>query len=722
MSFMRACSAIIVFSALLCRGLAQDTLDSMPRYDRYTRMSREVYASITPASVTVRWSDDSKTFFYSFNGKSYKYDVEAHKASETNEKPPPPAAPRGRRRGTQGGPERGRQFSRVQSPDGKLQAVTRDRNVYISDENGKNEFPVTSDGNEASRIKYGVASWVYGEELGVRNAMWWSPDSKKLAFYRFDESKVKDYYVTMDEGQVQDRLDVEAYPKAGAPNPGVELYVYDIAGKTTTKIQTRFDDGSLAEYIYDVQWSPDGTKLLFNRTNRKQNNLQFCSADPGTGVARTIVEEKQTQSWAENHPEIKFLKDNRRFIWASERTGFKNYYLYDLDGKLLMPLTKNKVDAMRILQVDEDAGDFIYSSYGTDNPYLRQVHRAALNGQKDDQVTASDLDHDVQVSPDGKHFVDVADRSDSPPVSRLLDANGKVEDTFARSDITKFEKMGLKKTEIFKFKAADGRTECYGTLQFPSDFDPSKKYPVLLTVYGGPESGGINPRFQVPNPITEFGFIVVNIAGRGTVGRGKAFRDAVYGKLGIVEMDDQNAGIRSLGDRPYIDLSRVGVFGTSYGGYSTVMLMLRHPETFAVGCASSAVTNWHNYDSIYTERYMGLPADDDNASGYSAGSAMTYASALKGKLMLYFGSADNNVHPANTYQLTLALESAGKRYDMQVGTDKGHTTMNETRMWEYFVTHLILQPQKDPLALAWNRRKHRKYAAARSQRIAQKSA
>jgi dipeptidyl-peptidase-4 len=595
----------------------------------------------------------------------------------------------------------------VNSPDGKLKATTRDRNVYVSAADGKNEVAVTTDGGVQNRIKYGIASWVYGEELEVRDAMWWSPDSKRLAYYRFDESKVPDYYISMDEGKIQDRLDTEAYPKAGVPNPAVDLFIYDLGTKRSTKVDAAMGDPALAEYVYEVRWSEDGKQLLFNRTNRKQNVMQLCSASPETGQSHVVVEERQPQSWAENHPETTFLKDGHRFIWASERSGFKNYYLYDLDGKLLKTLTDNRFDAISIVKLDEDHGALFYSSAGPDNPYFRQLRRVALDGTGDRSLTDPGLDHETSIAPDGKHFTDVVQTPDRPAETTLLDDSGKVLDTFLKSDTTKFDELGLKKTEMFTFPAADGTTKLYGILQVPSDFDPSKKYPVLLTVYGGPESGGINPRFQTPQPITEMGFIVVNLAGHGTMGRGKAFRDAVYKKLGIVEIDDQNAGIRSLASRPYADLTRVGVFGTSYGGYSTVMLMLRHPETFAVGCASSSVTDWRNYDSIYTERYMSLPTDEDNKSGYDAGSAMTYASKLKGKLMLYFGSADNNVHPANTYQLVQSLETAGRRYDMQVGTDRPHTQMNTVRMWEYFVTHLILDQHPDPLKLVWNRRKKR---------------
>lgn len=703
---MRSFTAFLLLLATMVQGAAQDYLQTMPRYDRYSRLMREIQSSVVNGGAQVTWSADSKSFFYTREGKTYKYEVSKHRAEVTTEAPPERTQGNGRRRQNASGmPARGRQFASATSPDGKLKATSRDRNVYVSDADGKNEVAVTTDGNPSTRIKYGTASWVYGEELDVREAMWWSPDSRKLAYYRFDESRVLDYYITMDEAKVQDRLDTEAYPKAGAPNPVVELYIYDLASKQSTKVDASMGDPSMSEYVYDVRWSEDGRSLLFNRTNRKQNVMQLCAASPETGQSRVVVEERQPQSWAENHPEIKFLKDGHRFIWASERSGFKNYHLYDLDGKLLGTLTDNRFDALSISRLDEDHDLLFYTSAGPENPYLRQLRCVRLDGQGDRFLTDPNLDHEVTFAPDGRHFTDVVQAPDHPAETRLADDSGKVLDTFMKSDTSKFDQLGLKKTEVFTYIAADGVTKLYGIMQFPSDFDPAKTYPVLLSVYGGPESGGINPRFQTPQPVTELGFIVVNLAGRGTMGRGKAFRDALYKKLGSVEIDDQNAGIRSLASRPYIDLKHVGVFGTSYGGYSTVMLMLRHPETFSVGCASSSVTDWHNYDSTYTERYMGLPTDEDNKSGYDQGSAMTYASKLKGKLMLYFGSADNNVHPSNTYQLVQALDNAGRQYDMQVGTDRMHTQMNINRMWEYFVAYLILDQRPNALDLVWNRRK-----------------
>ena len=687
----------------------------MPRFSRYEKFGKEISGSIIRGSVTAHWADDSQSFIYSHEGKNYKYDLATGKTTETDEVVPvttPRGGRRGGQRGGRGTPERGRQFSVALSDDGKLKATTRDRNVYISDANGKNEIAVTTEGDAAKRIKYGIASWVYGEELGVRDAMWWSPDEKKLAFYKFDESQVKDYFLQMDQTKVQDTLDTEAYPKAGAPNPIVTLYVYDLSSKQTTTVETKFENPGLGEYVYDVRWSPDGKELLFNRTDRKQKTMQFCAADPDTGKCRTIVEESQPQSWAENHPTIQFLDDKNRFIWGSERNGYKNLYLYDLTGKLLNPITQNQFDCQGIVTVDEKNGWVFYRCRSGNGPYLEQLNRVSLDGSGDKRLTDPAFSHIVTLSPDGLHFVDVEQTISIPPTTVLCDADGKKIAELAKSDLTKFEKLGLKKTERISFTAADGKTTCYGTLQFPSDFNPHRKYPVIVSVYGGPESSGGAETFQTPNPITELGFLVASFDGRGTSGRGKAFRDAMYGKMGIVEIDDQAAGAKSLKSLRYVN-GRIGIYGTSYGGYASLMCLLRYPDVFSVSCSSSSVTDWLNYDSIYTERTNGLPDEGENKAGYDAGRAATYAKNLKGNLMLYYGTADNNVHPSNTIQFIQALRDNKNQYDLQIGPDAGHTQMNADRMWEYFITHLIVEkPITDNLKSTFNQRAKEKSAVS----------
>jgi dipeptidyl-peptidase-4 len=414
--------------------------------------------------------------------------------------------------------------------------------------------------------------------------------------------------------------------------------------------------------------------------------MEFCGANPDTGKVHVIVHEEWLPSWVENNPGQRFLDDGKRFIWTSERTGFSNFYLYDLKGKLLATLTDHKFDVGNIVKVDEAAGQLYYMARSGDNHMKMQLHRVGLDGKGDKRLTDPAFHHSVDIAPDGKHFVDVAQTHDTPPATRLMDAEGKVIAELATSDMTEYDKLGLKRVELIHYMAADGVTELHGMLHFPSNFDPNKKYPLLVSVYAGPATNGARETFATPSALTEYGFLYATLDSRSAAGRGKKFLDSIYLKLGITEIDDQAAGVKSLWTRPYVDKDRVGIFGTSYGGYASVLCLLRYPDVFHAACASSPVTDYRHYDTIYTERYMWKP--QENKEGYDAGSAMTYADKLKGRLMLFYGTADNNVHPNNTLQLVRALEDAGKSFDLQVGPDQGHSGLSTDRMMEFFIENL----------------------------------
>ena len=583
------------------------------------------------------------------------------------------------------------------APAGNHLALYRDRNIWIGDSTGAEAIQVTTDGNTQSRVKYGTASWVYGEELSQRTAMWWSPDGKKLAFYRFDESKVPDFYLTPGLTRLQDTLDIEAYPKSGVPNPIVDVLVYDLGGKKTTRIDVRdgkpFDNSVVGHYVYNVGWSPDGKELTFLRANRRQNVLEMAACNPESGSCRVVLREEWPTGWIEDDPAptMMWLKDNNRFIWESERNGFRNYYLYDFKaGRLLNPITQGEFEAGGIVRVDESANALYYMARDGENYMKLQLHRVGLDGKGERRLTDPAFLHTVTLSPDAKYFVDVAETHDQAPATRVMDANGKTVAELSRTDLARFNELGLKKVEMYTFTAADGKTTLHGMISYPSNFDPSKKYPVLLTVYGGPASASntATERFQVPSALTEYGFIVLNLDSRATPGMGRRQLDALYLKLGQTEIDDMAEGVKALWSRPYIDKNHVGIFGTSYGGYTAVMELLRHPDVFAAASSASPPTDWRNYDTIYTERYMWMP--QENKDGYDKGSAMTYVNDLRGRLMLYFGTADNNVHPSNAMQLIQALQRAGKSFDVQVGPDQGHSALNSQRMMEFFIEHLVL--------------------------------
>ena len=709
-----------------------DRLPAMPGYAQFAKIQDELRRggpAFVSGALTVAWTDDGKAFTYVLNGKSHRFDMATRQAIVVGDAQTGAgrgaglgagAEGRGGARGTgqaagaAASPcpvvpvPRGRQRLCEVSPDGKRKAFYRDRNLWIANADGSNERQITIDGDEKKRTKNGTGSWVYGEELDQNTAIWWSPESTKVAFYRFDESPVKDFYLQMSQTSVQSSLDVEAYPKAGAPNPVAEVLVHDLASGRTTRIDhrdgrpftdiptdgSRFLNDNVGHYVYGVRWSRDGSgELYLNRTNRRQNVMEFAACAPATGKCRVVVREEWPTGWVENSPPIRWLADNRRFVWTSERNGWRNLYLYDVSGRLIAPLTSHATfEVAALTRVDEAAGRLFYMARSGDNFMKLQLHRVGLDGKGDVRLTDPAYNHTVSVSPDGQAFVDVYQTHDRPPATRVLDANGNVLADVAQSDLARFQALGLKKVEFFTYKAADGKTDLYGSIAFPSNFDPAKKYPVLASVYGGPGSAVLSETFAAPPANAEYGFLVVNVSSRSAPGRGKRMLDEVYLKLGQLEMDDMAAGIRALRSRSYVDPARVGIYGTSYGGYAAALAILKYPDVWAAASVSSAVTSWYHYDSIYTERYMWIP--QENKEGYEAGNAMNYAKALKGRLLIYYGTADNNVHPNNAMQLIRALQQARKSFEVQVGPDAGHSGVDAQRMMEFFLENLVVRPER----------------------------
>jgi dipeptidyl-peptidase 4 len=676
---------------------AQDRLKTMPGYERFQKITRESTNAFKTGALSVTWTNGGKAFDYGREGKRFRYDIATRTVTElpsssTNAPSERRRRDGGRNRQQESRPERGRQYTSARSPDGKFTALYRDHNVWLRATNNTNDIAVTTEGNEKRRVKFGSATWVYGEELGQNTAMWWSTNSRKLAFYGFDESRVPKFYLQLNQTKLISTADVEPYVKAGGTNPVVDIFIYDLESKKTVEVDVRsgkaFDDSVIGHYVYGVSWSRGG-ELLFHRTNRRQNTMEFCAADAETGQCRVIVREEWPASWTENSPAMQFLKDGQRFIWTSDRNGWKNFYLYDLSGQLLVTLTDySTFEVASIVRVDEEAGWLYYTARDGDNPLKLQLHRVGLDGKNDQRLTDPAYHHTVDVAPDGEHFIDIAQTHDQPPVTRLLATDGNLVAEIARSDLTKFRQLGLKPVELFKFKAADGKTDLYGMLHYPSKFRPYFKRPLLVSVYGGPETTGARETFTMPSSLTEYGFLVATIDSRSASGRGKRFLDSIYLKLGQTEIDDQAAGVKFLANRRYVDRKRVGIYGTSYGGYASLMCLLRYPDVFHAAVASSPPTSWQQYDSIYTERYMWLPAE--NKAGYDAGDATKLVDKLRGRLMLYYGTADNNVHPNNAMQFIQALQRAGKSFELQVGPDQGHGTINRDRMMEFFIENLVL--------------------------------
>jgi dipeptidyl-peptidase 4 len=657
---------------------------------RYKLVTDTIGSLVTGGRITrLNWSDDGQSLTYRRGDDTFRFDFQAKAAVkiDADEAVEGASTTRPERRSN---PARGRQRDRATSPDGKWIAVCKDWNVVIEpkhsdgDERGE-PIRVTADGQR--KFRYGTASWVYGEELDQRDAMWWSADSRKLVFYEFDERQVPDHYLTGGLTELHTKLLIEGYPKPGEPNPIANLLVYDLESRKIARIEMP-QDGEW--YTYAVQFSPAPTNtLIFNRTNRRQNILHVMAADLETGQTRIVLTETQ-ETWQENAPEMKFLKDGHRFIWASEKTGWKQFELRDLDGSLINTLTTGDYETRQIEHIDETNGVVYYTAFSDRNPLNAHLHRVNLDGSDQRRLTQETLNHSVRISPDAKWFVTEYESAVMPPFTALYDTQGNRIATLAESDASKFRQMKLQKPEMFAFRADDGQV-LYGVLHRPSNFKRSKKYPLVIDVYGGPMSQSVRSRFVPAVAACEYGFLIAEIDNRGTANRGKAFSGAAYMKLGEIDIKDQADAARFLASRPYVDGQRVGIYGHSYGGYMSALAILKYPDVFHAAVAGGTVSDWRNYDSIYTERFMRTP--QENETGYDAGSCIKYADRLKGKLLLLHGMVDDNVHPNNAWQLVDALHKANKSFEMMFYPNAGHSIGGNAAdlRWNFLRRHLLDQ-------------------------------
>ncbi len=642
----------------------------------------------------VRWSDDGGSVRFTSEGQRFEFDLKTMERREL-ESPDQGGAPDGSadpsdgaraagrpRRGNPssllgtfvGRPSRGRQYTQVDSPDGRWEAHFENWNVVLKSKDSDEVIQVTTDGNE--HVHYGTASWVYGEELGQTQAMWWKPDSSKVLYYKFDDSKVQPFYLIRGWSEVNTSLYPEYYAKAGAPNPIAELYVFDLETRQPTRVDI---GGGGDEYIYGIRSSPDGQVILLNWTDRLQQHLRVLAVDLETGSCRTVVEERQP-TWQSNSPPMVFLKDNHRFIWPTDKTGYTHYELRDLDGKLHCTLTQGDFQCSGLTLYEDDQWIDYQANSSPQNPYYTQFHLGKLDGTEHRRVTTQELHHsNFSLSPDRQWLIAQCEAVNTPPCTVLYRTDGTLAAQLATSDPATAANLA----EEFHFRSSDDRFDIYGILYKPRDFDPAKSYPVINSVYGGPGSIEYRPNYvSSPRPECERGYLVVKVNNRGTGGRSKDFLGAAYLRLGDVDIQDHADAIRHLSQRPYFDKTRVGIVGHSYGGFMAAMGIFKHPDVYAAAVDRAGPTDWRNYDTIYTERYMSTP--QLNSQGYTTGAAMTYVPDFRGKLLIMHGMVDDNVHPNNAFQLIAALDKAGKPYESRFWPEGGHglgpgaeTTQNE---------------------------------------------
>jgi len=594
----------------------------------------------------------------------------------------------------------GKQSYATFSPDGQRVAFTRDNNVFVTDLATMKETAVTTNGVLNNLIN-GSTDWVYEEEFGFAQGFFWSPDSKQIAFYTFDESQVPEYDM-QEWGGLYPKEYRFKYPKAGEKNSVVSVSSYDVASGKTTKMDVGPETN---QYIPRVMWTQVPNTLSIQRLNRLQNKLEILHGDVNSGKTQVVLTDTNP-AYVEINDDLKYLAGGKQFLFTSEKDGYQHLYLHDMSGKQVRQLTKGPWEISAINGFDPKTG-YVYYTSTEGSALQRHLYRINLKGTGKKRISEAGNGTDVvNMSPDTKYFLNVHSSAGVPAVTSLREgATGNLVKTLEDNAKLRqtLEQYNLGKLEFFTFKNSDG-IDLNAWMIKPSNFDPNKKYPVLMHVYGGPSFGTSSTQTVLDNAgggtaftnylwhqmLAEKGYIVVSVENRGTSGRGSAFRKATYANMGKLETIDQGDGAKYLGTLPYVDKSRIGIWGWSYGGYMTSLAMTKNADLFKMGIAVAPVTNWRYYDTVYTERYLKTP--QENPGGYDDNSPVQFAQNLKGKFLLVHGTGDDNVHFQNSIAFVDALIKANKDYqtlyypNRNHGIAGGNTRLHLYRQMTNFVT------------------------------------
>ena len=550
------------------------------------------------------------------------------------------------------------------SPDGKSVLYRWKANLYVLDIRTKAIRQLTRDGTPT--LLNGQLDWVYPEELDLGVATWWSPDSKHIAYLQFD---VGHEFVYPQSDLVGERAisEPERYPQAGTPNADVKLGEISLEGGETKWMQV---GGTSATLLARAAWLPDSSRIAVERLNRVQDQLDLLFCDPASGVAQIVLHE-QSKTWINVADNLFFLKSRPEFLWTSERSGFRHIYRYSDKGELLGQLTSGDWEIVTVAAIDEEQGRVYYTSSEA-SPLETQLYSVPLSGGANSRVTKEEGTHEIHANEQGTYFLDSYSSLKQPEQTVLANANGEQVTVLDPADRTVMNEYAMAPEEIVNVKTPDGVT-LYARLIKPAGVSAGTKYPVIVYVYGGPGVQSVRDRWYglaLEQVLAAQGYVVWQLDNRGSKGRGMAFEAPIYRNLGKQEVADQRLGVERLIQMGLADPSRIGVFGWSYGGYMTIHSLLFAPDVFKVGVAGAPVNDWHNYDTIYTERYMGLP--DKNAQAYDASSNVKNAGKLEGKLLIVHNIEDDNVLFQNTMQMADALEHADKPFLMQVYPQKSH--------------------------------------------------
>ena len=601
--------------------------------------------------------------------------------------------------------EGGPQQSPVFSPDGNLVAFVRDNNIFLVKMlYGNSESQVTEDG-KFNHVLNGIPDWVYEEEFSFATALEFSPDNTMLAFIRFDESEVASFTFPIFAGQAPHYSALETYPgaytykypKAGEANSKVSVHTFDIKSKVTRKMKLPLDpDG----YIPRIRFTQDAAKLAIMTLNRNQNRFDLYFADPRSTLCKLVLRDESPYYINESvFDNIMFYPQNFSFI--SEKDGYSHLYWYSMGGNLVKQVTKGKFEVKRFIGWDAATNTFYFES-NEESPLRTAVYKTDKKGGRI-KLSEKAGTNSAIFSSNLKYFMNTYSSLQTPAVITLNDNTGKVLKTLVTNQKLKetLAQYQLPKKEFFTFRTSQG-TELNGWMIKPADFNESKKYPVLLYQYSGPGSQEVVDKWGIGGDrggigwdayMASKGYVIVCVDGRGTGGRGAEFAKCTYLNLGVKEAQDQVETAKHMAAQPYVDKSRIGIWGWSFGGYMTIMSMSEGTPIFKAGAAVAAVTDWRFYDTVYVERFMRTP--QQNAEGYKAGSAFTRAANLNGRLLLVHGMADDNVHFQNCAEYSECLVQADKQFDMQVYTNRNHGIYGGntryhlfTRLTEFFLNNL----------------------------------
>ena len=564
----------------------------------------------------------------------------------------------------------GKQSFATFSPDGKKIAFVRENNLFIKDLENNREITVTRDG-KFKEIINGMADWVYEEELDMSKAFEWSPDSRHLAYLRFDESRVKEFNMIMWGKLYPDEYHYK-YPKAGEDNSLVTVHLYDVQAQSGKTIS--MGDNSNC-YIPRLYWLPNAKDLVILKMNRHQNEVVFHSYNTVNGQMRKVYTDVNDR-WLDITDEYYFLKDNKRMIVTSERNGFNHLYMVDMDKQGLTPITSGEWEVASVCAVDEK-NQWIYYLSNESGTLNRDLYRINFNGKGKKLLTSGNGWNTPTFNGNATYYRNVWSDLNTPPVYTLHKADGKQMSVMEDNHVYKerMEEYKFSKREIIQVPLAD--VTLNGWMLKPNNFDPNKKYPLLMYVYGGPGSQEVSNSFARSmdfawyQMLAQKGYIVVCVDNRGTAGRGDKFKKIIYKQMGKYESDDQIAAAKYFKTLPYIDPDRVGIWGWSFGGYLSSLSLFKGEGTFKTAMAVAPVTTWRYYDNIYTERFLQTP--QENPSGYDDNSPITWANKMQGNYLLIHGTADDNVHFQNSMDLVTALNAAGKQYECFFYPNKNHS-------------------------------------------------